>query len=248
MIAVAVTVCLFAVGMAGFLNYFKYRSTAERIVKGRLIVIGKSIENSIQSSLALGLSFSDLGMLPELMERERAADGLILGIEVFDTSGKFLYSTDRMRVGRNVPEPWIASVRRASDADWHVENANDSAVGISIRNNFGVTVGYLALRYSTERIDGAARAIGRELAAASIVIFAFAAALAAVALLVVMRRLDRHMREVEATLKRGAGPSANDALARGLLGPALVRFFDTVRAAETQIAAVRGKLLRGAER
>ena len=64
LILVAVLVCLFAVGMAGFLNFFKYRSNAERIIKERLVVTGTSIENSIQSSLALGLQFADLGTLP----------------------------------------------------------------------------------------------------------------------------------------------------------------------------------------
>jgi hypothetical protein len=95
MILVAVLVCLFAVGMAGFLNFFKYRSNAERIIKERLVVTGTSIENSIQSSLALGLQFADLGTLPGTLERERATDDLILSIEVFDTEGKPLYCTDR---------------------------------------------------------------------------------------------------------------------------------------------------------
>ena len=74
MVMVAVLVCLFSVGMAGLLNYFKYRSTAERIVRERLVVIGDSIETSIQLSLALGLQFSDLNTLPETLERERAND------------------------------------------------------------------------------------------------------------------------------------------------------------------------------
>lgn len=65
MIIVAIVVSLFATGMATFLNYFKYRSTTDRLVKARLVVIGKSIENTIQASLAVGLSFSDLDMLPE---------------------------------------------------------------------------------------------------------------------------------------------------------------------------------------
>ena len=38
MILVAVLVCLFAVGMAGLLNFFKYRSNAERLIKERLVV------------------------------------------------------------------------------------------------------------------------------------------------------------------------------------------------------------------
>ena len=79
---VAVVVCGFAVGMAGLLNYFKYRSTANGVVAERLTVTGKSVETSIQSSLALGLHFSDIGTLPGTLERERATDNLIQGIDV----------------------------------------------------------------------------------------------------------------------------------------------------------------------
>ena len=117
-ILVAVLVCLFAVGMAGFLNFFKYRSNAERILKERLVVTGTSIENSIRSSLALGLQFADLGTLPGMLERERATDDLILSIEVFDTDGKPLYSTDRLRATRNVPDAWLAAARQAGGDDW----------------------------------------------------------------------------------------------------------------------------------
>ena len=49
MIVVALVVCGFAVGMAGLLNYFKYRSTTQRLVTERLVVTGKSVENAIQS-------------------------------------------------------------------------------------------------------------------------------------------------------------------------------------------------------
>ena len=37
--------------MAALLNFFKYRSTAERIVKERLVVVADSIETGIQQSL-----------------------------------------------------------------------------------------------------------------------------------------------------------------------------------------------------
>ena len=94
MIGVAVAVCAFAVGRAGLLNYFKYQATASRIIEQRLTFTGKSIENSIQSSLSLGLQFADLTTLPAMLERERETDDLILGIDIFDTEGRPLYSTD----------------------------------------------------------------------------------------------------------------------------------------------------------
>ena len=141
---VAVVVCGFAVGMAGLLNYFKYRSTANGVVAERLTVTGKSVETSIQSSLALGLHFSDIGTLPGTLERERATDDLIQGIDVFDVDGKMLYSTDRLRSGRPAPQTWMNAVHKSGGGDWLVDADGEAAAGISIKNNFGLTIGHLA--------------------------------------------------------------------------------------------------------
>src|SRR5262252_7264447 len=134
LIVVAVMVCGFAVGMAGLLNYFKYRAAADRILTDRLVVTGRLVENSIQSSLALGLQFAEIGTLPG-----------ILGIDIFDTEGKMLYSTDRLRATRPVPPAWTAAAQLAGDADWRAEEGHEGAAGISLKNNFDLRIGYLAL-------------------------------------------------------------------------------------------------------
>jgi hypothetical protein len=248
MILIAVLVCLFAVGMAGFLNFFKYRSNAERIIKERLVVTGTSIENTIRSSLALGLQFGDLGTLPEMMERERATDNLILGIEVFDTEGKPLYSTDRLRATRDVAATWLAAARRAEGADWFVKSGTESAAGIAIENSFGLVIGYLALRYSEEQVSNSTMAVARELALSAFGVFVLAAALASVALLAVMNRISRDFEAVEATLRSTDPLRPSAAVSKGPFGRALRRFFERVRDAEAEIALLRGSLERGAER
>ncbi len=248
LIIVAVLVCLFAVGMAGFLNFFKYRSNAERIIKERLVVTGTSIENSIQSSLALGLQFSDLGTLPGTLERERATDDLILSIEVFDTEGEPLYSTDRLRATRDVPAAWIAAARQAAGADWFVKSGTESAAGIAIQNSFGLVIGYLALRYSEEQVADSTKAVARQLALSAFAVFAVAATLASLALVGVMGRLTRDFDAVEAALRTRDGSHLSPAVQKGPFGRALRRFFDTVRRAEADIAQLRGELDRGAAR
>lgn len=245
MVLVAVLVCGFAVGMAGFLNFFKFRSNADNIIKERLVVTGTSIENSIQSSLALGLQFSDLGTLPGTLERERATDDLILSIEIFDTEGKPLYSTDRLRASRAVPAAWYTAARQAGNKDWFVKDGIESAAGIAIENNFGVVIGYLALRYSEEQARATTGAVGRQLAFTTFIVFVVAALVASMALLMVMNRLARDFDAVEAALKSGAPLGPNEAMRRGPFGQALRRFFDTVRRAEAEIAELRGNLERG---
>ena len=247
-ILVAVLVCLFAVGMAGFLNFFKYRSNAERILKERLVVTGTSIENSIRSSLALGLQFADLGTLPGMLERERATDDLILSIEVFDTDGKPLYSTDRLRATRNVPDAWLAAARQARGADWFVKSGTESAAGIAIENSFGLVLGYLALRYSEEEVNRSTMKVARELAVSALGVFVAAAALASIVLLAVMHRLSRDLAAVEAALRSADPMRPSEAVRRGPFGRALRRFLDSARGAEAEIALLRVNLERGAER
>jgi hypothetical protein len=245
LIVVAVLVCLFAVGMAGLLNFFKYRSNAERIITERLVVTGTSIENSIQSSLALGLQFSDLGTLPGTLERERATDDLILSIEVFDTEGRPLYSTDRLRQARNVSDAWLSAARLAAGADWFVKDGTESAAGIAIQNSFGLTIGYLALRYSEQQVASSTRAVARELALSTFAVFLVAAALSSLALMAVMGSLARDFEAVEAALRTRESARPSGALLRGPFGRALRRFFDTLREAEGELARLRSELERG---
>lgn len=244
MIAVAVLVTGFAVGMAGLLNYYKYRSTALGLVQDRLLVTGRSIEGSIQGSLALGLQFGDIGTLPGTLQREQATDDLILSIDIFSTDGKMLYSTDRLRMSRPVPPAWLEAARKAGKEDWFVAGDDDAAAGMTIDNNFGLTLGHVVLRYSSERVEQAIHQVGRELALTSLGIFAMAALLASAALLQVMNRLGREVGDIEGALK--ISESGNLApRPRGPFGPVMARFIDTVRSAEGRIAELRAELHRG---
>lgn len=245
MVGVAVAVCAFAVGMAGLLNYFKYQATASRIIEQRLSFTGKSIENSIQSSLSLGLQFADLTTLPAMLERERDTDELIIGIDIFDAEGRPLYSTDRLRGTRPAPAAWVQAARKSAGKGWMVQAKDESAVGIALQNNFGLTIGHLALRYSEEQVRANARAVARELALNSLGIFLLSATLAAAALLAVMRRLGHDMLAVEAAM--GGDPARERALAmRGPFRHALRQFGETVREAEAELTEARAQLHRGA--
>lgn len=246
MIAVAVTVCGFAVGMAGLLNYFKYRATANRIVTERLVVTGKAVEGTIQSALSLGLQFSDIGTLPGTLERERGTDPLILGIDVFDLEGRRLYSTDRLRAARPVPASWLAAARKPLNDEWAAEDEQESAAGIVVKNNFGITMGYLAVRYSSDRVRDDALQVGRQLAASSFVVFVLSALLASLAVVFVTRRLTLDLRTVEAALRAGDAHRAGSVAVRGPFGPAIQRFIQSTQTAEREIAALRERMQRGA--
>ena len=196
-ITVALVVSFFAVGMSAFLNYFKYKSTISNIVKSRVLVIGRNIENSVQASLSVGMQFMELGTMNALLAREKASDRLVRGIDVFDHTGQIIYSTDRTRVGEKVPREWTESSERSKSTEWGFESSNEYVAGISLKNNFDLTVGYLALRYSAEEVERAARVAGREILLASVISFLGIALIAPLALIVVIRRFERDLRTLE---------------------------------------------------
>jgi hypothetical protein len=245
LVGVAVAVCGFAVGMAGLLNYFKYRAAAERILTDRLVVTGRSVENSIQASLELGLQFGEIGTMSAILDRERATDDLIVGIDIFDMDGRMLYSTDKLRASRPVPAAWITAAKVAGKGDWRAEDGHEAAAGIGLRTNFDLMIGFLALRYNVDRVNEAATAVATELALQALAVFVGAAALSSLALLWVLQGLGRSLTAVEQGLGQGDGARTIGRVPSGPFGPALRRFLDTTRRAETEIAALRAGLGRG---
>lgn len=235
---VALLVCLFAVGMATFLNYYKYKSTVGQIVKSRVLVVTNAIENSVQASLALGLSFGELNMLGSLLERQAASDSLILGIDVFDTTGKQLYSTDAVRAGQNVTSTWMDVASRAK-VDWYVEEPSQFVAGIAIKNNFDLTTGYLAVRYSRSYVDAAAARVGKRLLVTTVPVIVIIALLAPLALILVIRRFESDMRSMEAAVDGGRLPPGADA-AFGDAGGVNA----TLEEAEVGLVQARSLLLR----
>jgi hypothetical protein len=243
MIFVAILVCLFAIGMAGLLNFFKYRSVAERVIQARLVATGQAVENNIQSSLALGMSFADIGTLPSALERERAADSLILSIDVLDDEGKLLYSTDRLRLTRPVPASWRDAARKSSGADWFVSDGTDSAATNVVKNNFGLTIGHVVVRYSNDQLKTATSAVAATLGLQALLVFLVAATVASIALLAVLQRLSLRIETLTTAL--GSDDPLAPSIRKGPFGKALRRYVETVRTVETEIALLRGKLVQG---
>ena len=241
-ILVALVVSFFAVGMSAFLNYFKYKSTISGIVKSRVLLVGRGIESSVQASLQVGMQFSEIGTLPQLLQREQSADRLIRGIDVFDSAGHIIYSSDRARVGQKVPDGWLRTAERAKTTEWSTEGVDDYIAGISVKNAFDLTVGFLALRYSREEVDRAATIAGREILAASLTAFAGVAVLAPLALIVVIRRFERDLRTLEAAAGHLEDRTPGDATRGSAFDSAIGSLRASLDEANKSLDDLRGKL------
>jgi len=239
-VCVALLVCLFAIGMATFLNYFKYKSTVGQIVKSRVLVVANSIENSVQASLALGLSFGELNMLNSLLDRQKVSDELILGIDIFDTQGKQLYSTDAGQVGQAAPQEWLKAAGKAK-AEWYVEEPSQFVTGIALKNNFDLTVGYLGVRYSRAYVDSAMARVGKRLLGTALPVLAVVALLAPLALILVVRRFEHDMHTMESSFE---GRAMAKGEVHGPLDDALIGLKGTLEEAELGLLKARVRLLK----
>lgn len=239
-IGVALLVCLFAVGMATFLNFYKYQATFEQLVRTRMLVIGYGVENSIQGSLNIGLAFNELTTVPALLARESKADPLITGIDVFTTDGKVLYSTDARRVGRKVADNWLgaAVALKGKAREFVAEDPSELVAGISLKNNFDLTVGYLAMRYDHGYVDRNVGEMGRRLVLIGIATLVAAVAVLALLLTLLLRRYERDMQAIGDRLS-GNGPAAAVPQA---FAPAVEELRAAVADADEGLARVRAGL------
>lgn len=227
-ILVALLICVFAVGMAGFLNYYKFKGTIGGVVQSRMLVVGNNIENGLQNSLSLGLSFAEIGTAPALIAREKSVERLITGIEVFDTLGHTVYSTDPARVGQRVPETWLRATRQPGARNtWSIESGPELGVGITVKNNFGVAAGHVLVRYSGESVAQAVGEMASRLVAYSLSGLAIAAIFLIVMLNRLLRPLDRDIHRLEQAIgdeaaeSPPAGPGSALAQAAGELRKSL---------------------------
>ncbi len=101
-------------------------------------------------------------------------------------------------MGEKVANTWTEAAARSKTTEWGTEAADEYVAGISLKNNFDLTVGFLAMRYSAEEVERAAKVAGREILLASLFSFLGIALIAPLALIVVIRRFERDLRALEA--------------------------------------------------
>lgn len=241
-ILVALAVGFFAIGMAAFLDYFKYKSTFSETVRSRVLVTGRSIENTVQASLSVGMQFTELGTLTDLLKRELASDQLTTGFDVFDHTGQVIYSTDSARVKREVPAAWLRVAEQSKGTEWNTEDGDELVAGITLKNNFDLTVGYLALRYSGDYVDKATGKVGREIAVASLIAFLIIAVITPFVLVLVIRRFERDLLVLESAVSHLEDGGGTPIPTGSPFGPAVESLRDSLAHANKGLDEVRAKL------
>ena len=96
----------------------------------------QTLAAEIEARLSLGYALSEITTIQQVLETVQASDPGIRAIEVFDTSGLTLFSTDRALIGDQIAPGLLAG------------SAAGAGLGLSLRNDLGEAVGFLRLSSS----------------------------------------------------------------------------------------------------
>ncbi len=233
---------LVAVVASGVMTYSAFNRLNVSLVQSRLSFILANLRTTVESSLGLGLQLNQLPGAQDLIERVRAGDLQIRAIDIFDRSGRSLFSTDRGVIGEPVPAGWRAAASAAQTGHtWHLESHGDALFGLNIDNNLGQIVGSVAVTLMAADGRRRATAMARFIGLVSLI----AAAIALLGTLTggwwLGRRATRPMRQVERMLADDAAPPEHESGLAGLVVAARARSTEAqqaLTAATTRLAAI----------
>ena len=131
-VAAAVLAILIVVAAGAYLA--GQRVTAE-IERARVSHLLGNLRSTTEANLSIGLALDQVSSLQTRIEREKAGDPSILAIDIFNLSGRSIYSTDRGAVGEAVPDTW--SKPAGADEIWSLTSRGETVFGTRFDNDLG---------------------------------------------------------------------------------------------------------------
>ncbi|MGF1527586.1 MAG: PDC sensor domain-containing protein [Candidatus Competibacterales bacterium] len=149
-------ILVIAVGLTLYLNQSKFRRLYNDVEQSRFIALAVDINQTIERGFNLGLALSQLVNVQEIVERRLAQEPQLIGIYVFDETGRMLFRAERATNVRASPDPlevssWLERLN-ADREPWIATAHRSNTAGIALVNNFGVLEGGVALVY--DRMEG----------------------------------------------------------------------------------------------
>lgn len=150
---VLVPILVVGITITSALSLHKFSQTFSTLINSRFEFITDEIRNLVQTQLDFGLFLENLE-IAQALEEYQISDDQILSIEVFDSRGVVLHSSDSSSISDLVPDNWINRWRmNAANSSWTLQERNAGIVGVPIKNNLGQDIGAVVLRYSRNLLD-----------------------------------------------------------------------------------------------
>ncbi len=119
--------------------------SAAQLAAAQFDFILSRADESIERSLHLGLSLTEVNQASAALERAMSRSSSILGADVISIDGTTIYSTDRGALGEPIPDLWRIAIDDRHDDLWLAESFEAVTMGRPITNDFGQIEGWAAL-------------------------------------------------------------------------------------------------------
>ncbi|MFG1462362.1 hypothetical protein V5F77_05630 [Xanthobacter sp. DSM 24535] len=135
-VILSVLLTIAAVAAGAFLAGERVNGEIEEARVSRLI---GALRSTTEANLSIGLALDQISPLQSRIEREKASDSSVLAIDIFNASGKSVYSTDRGVVGENVTSGWVDNLKK--DGTWQTVTRGESVFGTRFEDDLGLAGG-----------------------------------------------------------------------------------------------------------
>lgn len=209
-------------------NYFKFRQTLTVLVAERIDFMASDLASSVQLGLDLGLELQAIENVRGQLDRAALLDPGIRAIWVIDGQGGVVFGA----ADGDVALPDLDGLT----ANWSELEGEALTVLSPLRNNFGLVVGAVVMRYNIERTEAQASDMLQDLARSALIILPLILLPAVLLVYLVYRRTGQRLKRLYDRFIGMPGPAGDDEL-----GELADRAFAQVDAATAEISAREGK-------
>ncbi|WP_127090909.1 hypothetical protein [Aquabacter cavernae] len=184
--------------------YFAGERVSEEIEQARVSHLLGALRQTTEANLGIGLTLDEIALLQSTIEREKAQDPSIVVIDIFNSAGRSVYSTDRGSVGEAVDPSWLTFITR--DGTWHASFRGETIFGTRFDNDLGVAGGIAVTLSGATRV-ARTESLAFDLSLRALAIGFCALGVGLVLAFIAASRLGRPFMRVAAILRGGEGAS-----------------------------------------
>jgi hypothetical protein len=189
-------ITVLATALSAFLIFGKFDRSLTQFEQSRYAFVLSNIRSVFLRDLDLGLNLNQIGNAQTVLDRQASDDPDIVALVLFDGRGHVLARAGAQRF-KDVPPGWVGLNKAAAKHLWTTSEHNMMIAGLRLTNNFGVTVGGLAVGYSRAAHEAVLARMARGLTAATVVIATGAVLLTFLVSMALILKVRRTLNGVE---------------------------------------------------
>lgn len=154
----------------------KFDNLMSNVVSSKLDVISSSIETSIMKAERLGIPLKSANNVLDTMQKAKSRDDNVTEIEVIDSQGKVVFSTNKNTKGF-VDLDVARRALKSTEKNWNLSTDEYLFSGVQIFDSFGNLSGSIVITYDKSSFYGVYLQVRLHLLEMTIAVFLFFAAI-----------------------------------------------------------------------